>query len=107
MNYPETVLKSLSMMGENLQVARKRRKESQEQFAQRMGVSRKTLIEMERGSPLVAMGTYAMALWTIGMSEDLSEVAHPDRDIQGKVAEREANPQRVRPERPGNERYNF
>ena len=107
MNYPEDVLKSLHTMGYNLQVARKRRKESQEQFAQRIGVSRKTLIEMEHGSPLVAVGTYAMALWTIGMSEDLAVVAHPDRDIQGKVAERESSPQRVRAGQHDTERYNF
>lgn len=104
---PPEVEASLALLGGNLQVARKRRGENQEQFAQRLGVTRQTLAEMERGSSSVAIGSYAMALWAIGMAEDLAQMAHPDRDIQGKVSEREAQPQRVRERSSDRERFNF
>lgn len=104
---PAEVEERLSLLGENLKLARRRRRETQTDFAKRIGVTRQTLAEMERGSPLTTIGNYAMALWVIGMSEDLAQIAHPDRDIQGKVAEREMDPMRVRGEAPDTERYKF
>ena len=51
---------------------------------------------MEKGSPSVAMGSYVTVLWVIGMTEDLVQMEHPDRDIHGKVAEHEAPTTRAR-----------
>jgi transcriptional regulator with XRE-family HTH domain len=97
----------LKLFGENLQTARKRRGETLEQFAKRIGITRQTLAEMERGAAGVAIGSYAMALWVIGMTDDLAQAGHPDRDIQGKVAEREGMPQRVRERSSDRGRYEF
>lgn len=107
MNHPPQVLSQLKQLGENLKLARIRREESTEAFANRLGITRPTLAALENGSPSVAIGTYAMALWAIGMTDDLGEVAHPDRDIQGKLAERELHPERIRDSATDNERYNF
>lgn len=106
-NIDEEIARSLTSLGSNLKIARVRRQETQEQFAKRIGTTRQRVAEMENGSPNVTMSNYAKALWAIGMAEDLSEVAHPDRDIQGKVSERENDPQRVTSERRNTERYNF
>lgn len=104
---PDQVLKSLALMGANLRQARLRRKETQEQFAQKIGISRQSYNEMEKGISTMSIGNYAMALWVIGMSDDLAEIAHPDRDTQGKVLEYENNPERIRPSRRDLDQYNF
>jgi len=71
---------ALQLLGENLAIARVRRKESQRVWAQRLGVSIPTLIRMEQGHPEVGMGTYATALWMIGRIQALPELADPKHD---------------------------
>lgn len=78
---PPEVTTSLARMGENLALARVRRKESQSQWAQRIGISVPTLIRMERGDPGVSAGIYATALWMMGRSAALGELADPDKDL--------------------------
>ena len=53
---PPEVLVSLQTLGERLAVARLRRKESQRQWASRVGVSVPTLIRLEESDPAVGMG---------------------------------------------------
>jgi transcriptional regulator with XRE-family HTH domain len=65
-------------LGENIQLARLRRKLSAEQVAERAGISRKTLHKIESGSPTVAMGSYLQVLFVLGLQNDLSEVAAMD-----------------------------
>jgi transcriptional regulator with XRE-family HTH domain len=78
---PPEVASSLLRLGENLALARVRRKESQRQWAQRMGISVPTLIRVERGEPGVSMGVYATALWMMGRANALGELANPDKDL--------------------------
>lgn len=87
---PRTVASALSELGENLALARVRRKESQRAWAERLGVSIPTLIRLERGDPGVSMGVYATAFWLIGRLRALGEVADPTRDqgaLEGDVRE--------------------
>ncbi|MBI5328986.1 MAG: helix-turn-helix transcriptional regulator [Betaproteobacteria bacterium] len=78
---PPEALASLARLGENLALARVRRKESQRQWAQRLGVSAPTLIRMERGDPSVSAGLYAGALWLMGRAQALGEIADPIHDL--------------------------
>lgn len=78
---PPEIASSLVRLGENLALARVRRKESQRQWAQRIGVSVPTLIRVERGEPGVSMGVYATALWMMGRANALGELANPDKDL--------------------------
>ena len=71
----------LRELGENLSLARKRRKESLKTWAGRIGVSEPTLVRMEAGDPGVAIGTYATALWMIGRAPALPELAAPQLDL--------------------------
>ena len=64
---PPEVSRSLQTLGEHCALARLRRKESQKQWASRLGVSVPTLIRLEKGDPTVSMGVYATALWLIGI----------------------------------------
>lgn len=84
---PPEVLASLAALGERLALARLRRRESQKEWAARLGVSVPTLIRMERGDPSVRMGVYATALWLAGMSAELAELADPAKDRQALEAD--------------------
>jgi transcriptional regulator with XRE-family HTH domain len=84
---PPEVAGALLTLGERLALARLRRRESQKQWAARLGVSVPTLIRMERGDPSVRMGVYATALWLAGMSGDLADLADPAKDQQALEAD--------------------
>jgi transcriptional regulator with XRE-family HTH domain len=77
---PPIAAEALRKLGENLAVARIRRKESQRAWAKRLGVSVPTLIRMEQGEPGVAIGIYATALWLLGRVQQLPELADPRED---------------------------
>ena len=77
---PPAATKALSTLGENLAIARNRRRESQRVWAKRLGVSIPTLIRMERGDPGVSAGIYVTALWLMGVVGGLPELAAPAID---------------------------
>lgn len=68
----------LRELGENLRLARLRRNLSSEQVAERAGISRNTLIKIEKGDEGVAIGYYLRVLIVLGMEEDLRAVAKDD-----------------------------
>ena len=78
---PPIAAEALRRLGENLAIARVRRKESQRGWAQRLGVSVPTLIRMEQGDPGVSAGIYATALWLMGRVQALPELADPNNDL--------------------------
>jgi transcriptional regulator with XRE-family HTH domain len=71
-------LKVLIVLGEHIQLARLRRKFSAEQVAERAGISRKTVYNIEQGIPTVAIGSYLQVLFVLGLEQDLSMVAASD-----------------------------
>ena len=69
----------LIQMGEQIRLARLRRHLSAELVAERAGISRMTLSNIEKGSPSVAIGSYATVLHALnGMDKDLLLVAKDD-----------------------------
>jgi transcriptional regulator with XRE-family HTH domain len=69
----------LTQLGEQVKLARLRRKLSVELVAERAGISRATLWAVEKGTPSVAIGTYAAVLHALnGMDKDLLLVAKDD-----------------------------
>ncbi len=69
----------LNAMGEQIKMARLRRKLSVELVAERAGISRATLWSVEKGAPSVAMGIYAAVLHALNnMDKDLLLVAKDD-----------------------------
>ncbi len=65
-------------LGENIRLARLRRKLSSEQVSQRAAISRNTLYKIEKGSPSVALGLYCQVLFILGLEKDLLKVAADD-----------------------------
>ena len=70
--------KILAEFGENIKLARLRRKLTAEQICERAGCGRNTLWMIEKGAPSVAMGAYAQVLFTLGMENDLLKLASDD-----------------------------
>ena len=71
--------KNLEQMGEQIRLARLRRKLSAELVAERAGISRATLSSVEKGMPSVAIGAYAAVLHALNnMDRDLLLIAKDD-----------------------------
>ncbi len=77
---PAQASAALRALGANLALARVRRKESLRSWAQRIGVSVRTLQRLEDGDPGVGMGIYAAALWLMGRADALPALADPADD---------------------------
>ena len=73
-----TAEKTLKELGENLKLARKRRRLSGVQVAERAGIARSTLQLIEKGEPGVALSAYLQVLFVLGLEKDLSRVAADD-----------------------------
>ena len=71
-------LKLLTALGENIKLARLRRKLTAEQVADRACMGRKTLYNIEMGSPSVSMGNYLQVLFVLGLQNDLINIAAND-----------------------------
>ena len=65
-------------MGENIRLARLRRDLSSEQVAERAGISRNTLIKIEKGDEGVAIGMYMRVLIVLGLQDNLLLIAKDD-----------------------------
>lgn len=77
---PPEAAAALARLGEHLALARVRRQESQRAWAQRLGVSVPTLARLERGDPGVSAGILATALWMVGRTQALGDLAAPELD---------------------------
>lgn len=90
--------RSLMTLGENIRLARLRRKVSAELMAERAGISRSTLWAIEKGSSSVSMGSYIQVLTVLGLEKDILQVASDDelgRKIQdAKLGTRKRAPKK-------------
>lgn len=70
--------KILLTLGENIKLARKRRKLTQTLISERTGLSRLTVRNIEKGEPGVSIGHYLVVLSVLGLADDLLHVAKDD-----------------------------
>lgn len=68
----------LEQMGENIKLARKRRKLTAVQVAERAAIVRTTLYQIEKGNPSVAVGAYFNVLRVLGLQNDFLKLAADD-----------------------------
>jgi len=78
---PQAVRQQIALLAQNIVIARKRRKETQAQWAQRLGVSQPTMARIERGDPSVAMVSYVMCMWLINPALGLADLIAPQNDM--------------------------
>lgn len=87
---------NLRKLGENVRLARRRRRWTLEHMARTIFVSRKTLMRLEKGDPGTGIGVLASALEVLGMSDAIGAIADPAGDIIGLFQEKRRLPRRVR-----------
>lgn len=68
----------LKSLGENIHLARLRRKISTVMLAERAGMVRNTLRAIERGDSGVTIGAYASVLFCLGLEQDLLLIGKED-----------------------------
>jgi len=71
-------IKLLEIFGENLKLARKRRKLTMLQVAERADIDRGTLREVEKGNPRISLGAYINVLRVYDLQDDILKVAEDD-----------------------------
>jgi transcriptional regulator with XRE-family HTH domain len=90
------VSEAVKKLGENIRVARIRRRMRQEELAEKCRISRKTLYAIEKGFPGIGIGNIFAVLWALGLLDSATSLASPDQDEHGKIMEASQQRQRVR-----------
>ena len=93
---PAALEQALTRLGRNIRTARLRRNWRLEDLAARMGVTRFTVADVEKGKPGTSAAAYLGALWALGLLEQLTPVADPDHDSVGKTLEAVRTPRVAR-----------
>lgn len=101
---PMPVGRALRGLGQDISTARRLRRLSQEDLAQRIGTSLSTVRRMEDGYPGTALHTFLRALHVLGRLEGMVKVMAVENDALGMELVREQLPQRVRTVRVGTAR---
>lgn len=68
----------LSTLGENIKLARLRRKLSSAQVAERAGIGRSTLVKIEQGHAGVGIGQFLNVMRVLGLEQDFLLLAKDD-----------------------------
>ena len=68
----------LKVLGENIKLARLRRKITTTMLAERAGMGRITLRKVEQGNSGVTLGAYASVLFCLGLEKDLLLIGKDD-----------------------------
>ena len=93
---PPRVKRSLAKLGSDIGIARKKRHLTVMMMAERIGVAKSTYLKVEKGDPSVALATYAMTFFVLGLDKVLGEILDVRRDDQGLLLDIERLPKRVR-----------
>jgi len=72
----------LQTVGENIKLARLRRKLTMDQVSERAGISRPTLSSLEKGSASISLGIILQVLLVLGLEKDVLLLA--DDDVLGR-----------------------
>jgi len=82
---PKALAQNLTIMGEQIMLARKRRHLSMQDIAERATITRLTVSKVEKGDPSVSIGIYARILHALNLGNDIVKIAADDplgRDLQ-------------------------
>jgi transcriptional regulator with XRE-family HTH domain len=84
---PAAVSDILLRLGRNIHIARLRRGMRLEDLAARVGISRYVMSDIEKGKTTIAVASYIGALWALRLTDEIYNIADPDRDTEGKAFE--------------------
>jgi len=97
----DAALGALTALGERLREARLRRNWTQQQTAEKSGLSESSIKKVEAGSPRIMIAAYLSVLDVFGQATAFDAVLAPGDDTLGEALARSALRQRARPERAG------
>lgn len=80
---PPQSLRAIGQLGNDIALARRRRKLPQRLMAERMFISVQTLQRLETGDPTVGLAVLASALHIFGMTSRLGSLVAPETDRAG------------------------
>src|ERR1043166_1145354 len=80
---PYEVQHAVKKLGADLRTARLRRNLTSAEVAERVGTSRFTVADAERGKPSTSVAVYAALLWVYGLAGRLADAAEPGADDEG------------------------
>jgi DNA-binding XRE family transcriptional regulator len=89
-------MRALRKLGHDISAARRRRRITTTIMAERAGISRQTLYNIEKGEPGVLMAHYASVLFALGLADRLGNLADITHDSVGRDLEEETLPKRIR-----------
>lgn len=104
---PGTVTDQLRKLGRDISLARRRRRMSMSEMADRMMVNIKTVQRLEKGDPSVGIGIVATALWILGMHSRLADLVAPETDHIGMQEDIKNLPRDFRKSRKQREMVDF
>jgi len=104
---PTALRQRLKVLGNNIRLARKRRRLTMQDLADRMFVTRKTLKRLEDGDPGTSIGVMASALLVLGLEDDLTRVADPQNDTVGNALDRDHHERMLRTRKPAGKRVDL
>ena len=87
--------RALHSLGADLKVARLKRRIPVKEFAERIGVSERTVTRLEKGDGGVGIGTLAMACMVLGELDRISGFLDAGSDDTGLFMEKERLPRRI------------
>ena len=96
---PLRIRRALAKLGRDIALARRKRGLTIAMMIERIGVAKQTYQRVEQGDPTVAMGTYAMAIFVLGLGDKPFDIADPSQDEQGLLFDAERVPKRIRVKR--------
>jgi transcriptional regulator with XRE-family HTH domain len=94
-NNKSSIESILLVLGQRLKEARLARNESQELFAQRLGLTRQSYSRMEKGSPQTLIGNWLAASGILGRLDGWQEVLAPKEDLFAKFEKKNSKRQRA------------
>src|SRR5262252_6085228 len=93
---PYQVERTLKKLGADLKTARLRRNLTGEEVAQKIGTSRFTVADAEKGKPSTSVAVYTALLWTYGLLDRVADLADPAKDEEGTRLAMAREPARAR-----------
>lgn len=94
--YSPYALEAAQLLGEQVRLARRERRWSQQELAERAGIMPKTLMKIERGDPSVGLGSAFEAAALVGAPLFHSERSRLALDLDRTRARSVLLPERVR-----------
>jgi len=87
---PARVVEVAAALGQNIALARKRRRLRLADVAEKAGITIPTLRAVEAGNVGTSLAAYLGALWALGLEDGVLPVATLEFDPEGQIRERSA-----------------